>query len=377
MSIEPIQEKHLKDLHDLIRTFKDRMSHLVGPSLMEFFPLPPADYQDLPPDRVAGYVNDCHTVLRHVKGLYDFFMERVVEGVTSAPSPDSSPGDLQRLSYRFEVRRLTRFPDQRPVFIVGARYSGTRTMTESLRSGAGWFGWPEGHLFATLPVLLSAVSKTWQDICDYEGEPKDSFALGQVDVYRILNHMVQLANQTYADAPGAREGGRWVDNSPGTEGLIVVPLLGHLYPNAKFIFMHCQPLRSIRSHLQGHPQASVEFAGMMWILSMRSWYQVRKSLRSENFLELGLVDLIRNTDDTVGRLASLLGLTDRQAGAVRSFIISQRPRFASPEQLTGGYLEDTDWPEVVRNWFKEIGEPTARYWGYQLTRPAGVPTSND
>jgi sulfotransferase family protein len=371
MSIEPIQEKHLKDLHELLRTFKARMAYLVGPALVEFIPQPPADYENLPPERVPGYVHDCHTVLRHVKSLYDFFMERLVDEVRAAPPPAGHPSDVKRLGYRFDVGRLTRFPDQRPVFVVGARHSGTTTMANALRAATDWFGWTEGHLFATLPVLLSTLSQTWQDLYNYEGEPKEAFALGQVDLYRMLDHIAQFANQTYTDAPGAREAGRWVDNSPGPEDLMAVPLLGHLYPQGKFLFMHCHPLRAIRTHLQRNPPDSVELAGMMWILAMRCWYKVRKSLRPENFLELSLVDLIWHTGSAMDRLTPFLGLTARQAQALNDFIIGHRPKYESPGELTELRPDDTGWPEVVRSWFQEIGASTARYWGYPLTQTTG------
>jgi hypothetical protein len=366
MSLEPIQEQHLRGLQQLLKLLKDRLTNLVGPALTEFFPLPPADTQSLPADQ---QVRDCHSVLRHVKGIYDFVMERLVEEAMAAPAPGEP--EPQRMGYRFDVSRLARFPDQRPVFVVGARYSGAGTLSKALCAGADWLGWEEGHLFSTLPFILSTIKKTWDEVGKYETGPKEDYALGQVDAYQIMNQILQVTNRTYAGAAAARHVPRWVDNSPTIEGVMVVPLLGQVYPQAKFIFLHRHPLRSVLSYLQDNPNDSVELAGMMWVLAMRAWYQVRKSLTPDRFLEIGLADLVLRTEHVSERLSPFLGLTEAQARAVQDAVASRRAKYAEgPESPADLYLAETGWPEVVQAWFREVGETTARYWGYQLARPA-------
>src|SRR5947207_7086808 len=56
-----------------------------------------------------------------------------------------------------DLLRISQYPNERPVFVLGAARSGTTALLRALRDGAGLFAWDEGHLFSSLPIMLAGI----------------------------------------------------------------------------------------------------------------------------------------------------------------------------------------------------------------------------
>src|SRR5438094_175206 len=70
-----------------------------------------------------------------------------------------------------DLQRISQYPQERPVFVLGAARSGTTALLRALRDGAGLFAWDEGHLFSSLPVMLAGIRGGWEQYAASKPHP--------------------------------------------------------------------------------------------------------------------------------------------------------------------------------------------------------------
>ena len=111
-----------------------------------------------------------------------------------------------------------------------------------------------------------------------------------------------------------------------------------------------------------------------WLLSMTAWQAVKRCLQPGDFIELRQSSLSLDTDDAAAQLGNLLQLSPDQVAGVTKYLRTSRPEAtATPDDGGSVYLEDLDWPEVVKEWCVQTVRPTAEAWGYQLLRAHDEP----
>jgi glycosyltransferase involved in cell wall biosynthesis len=296
---------------------------------------------------------------------------------TTAAMPARRSANSKPAAYPFDLRRLRSFPEARPVFVLGPPRSGTSAMVNALRVGAGYFGWNEGYLFSLLPPLLGAVTTRWQQLLDLHrvaSTRTEYYAIGQVDVYAILDTVVRQFHQVYEQGIATSGAGRWVDKTPNVDQLLALPLVSHLYPQARFIFMHRHPLKFLLSWMRKFPETPVEAGVLSWELSHHLWQRYRPGLPRGTYIEVHQEHLALCTVDVVAQLTALLDLNEAQAQSVRAYLAQQRPeRTDSINDADDLVLEDLDWPTDLKEKIRAACTPLAEPLGYQISRHrAGV-----
>ena len=107
---------------------------------------------------------------------------------------------------------------------------------------------------------------------------------------------------------------------------------------------------------------------MNWVLAMNAWAEFKTILKPGSFLEVPQSYLSVLTDAVVDELTRLLDLTEQQTKGVQDYLQTQRPESTrSSDDTQELSLDRVDWSPVVKRWFQEAVEPTARAWGYRLT----------
>jgi hypothetical protein len=274
----------------------------------------------------------------------------------------------------FDVAKLKQFADVQPVFILGASRTGTTAVAGALEKSLNAFRFLEGHLFHLLPPMLSGIKSSWDNLRCGEGEKDYVRGQDRVDIYQTLNDVITAFNSVYATSAAAAGRSRWLDKTPSHETILAVPILAHMYPQAKFIFMHRHPIKRAISFLkkfENFPEATMQSAIIGWEAAMHFWPQVRGGLREGAWIEIAQPDLQLKTDDVIESLTTLLSLTPQQAQAARNYLLSERPEStASSEDAAEITLDDLDWPAEFKAWCRQTCEATASAWGYRLDRSA-------
>jgi len=351
---------HLKGLYEIVKISSFRES--APPDLADW----PSARQEAQVEKLRG------TVKRELAAGLDRVRSSLKE-MMSADSGLHDPSGPQSPA-RYPMNRLAQFSEQRPIFVVGATRSGTTALGNALRSAPRMFGWLEGHLFPKLLWMLRAALRTWEKVLEADGNKRnDEMAFCHFDVYDMLNRMVRSVNDLYTMNAGKNGAARWIDKTPNPGMIETVPLLRHLYPQAKFLFMHRDPIRRTLSRmsprLQNQYPLCLERVIFEWVFIMCGWRLMREYLGAGSFREISQPDLSLNTAHVVDELAGFLELSGEQADSVRRFLTTQRPQATGiSRDDTQVYLEDVSWTLAIKEWILDFVEPVAQEWGYCLTR---------
>jgi Sulfotransferase family len=269
--------------------------------------------------------------------------------------------------HRIELGQIVQFTDISPVFVLGLTRSGTSAMTGALLDGAGLFGWREGHLFPLLGDLLLRVKRHWDELVHYSyapGFPREEYALGQLDIHQVLNAVVATFDRVYRGRATA-----WVDKTATVEAVLAAPLLKHIYPRAKFIYMHRHPIKLALSRDKKFPDCSLQYSFRLWAECMEAWTRVRTCLPPDCYEEVAQLELSRQPEAVVERIAALLNLSAPQQEGMRAALLGPRLEYtgSSPDGVELS-LEDTGWNRSDRKACVTLCGAQARLWGYRLSR---------
>jgi hypothetical protein len=370
VSLEPEAKQrgqHVEQLQKLIWGLRARWGNVFGPEVGNVASILSSNFGSLSPEKQEARCRETHAALGQMKDHWESHVRQLARETVSASDPSR-----QKPAYPFHVSRLVQLSDSSPVFVLGAPRSGTTAMGKALRTGADLFGWDEGHVFPRLPFLLSANVKAWEEQLQFnKQEQNESCALGNFDIYQVLNQVIRAYDQFYAEAAARAGKTRWVDKTPTVEALLAVPLLNHLYPKARFVFMHRHPVKRVLSRLR-RPDSlpgSVEATTMNWLIAMNTWTEVKHVLRPDSYLEVRQPDLSLRSSEVASDVGRLLDLADAQVEGLRDYWATERPEATqSSADAEDVCLEDVDWPEAVKGWVHQVLDPTAQVWGYRLTR---------
>jgi len=241
-------------------------------------------------------------------------------------------------------------------------------MLRALRDGAGFFAWSEGHLFSALPPLLSGIRFHLQSYADSKADARGEYAINHLDVYRALNAFTGAFDHAYSAATRKSAALRWADKTPDAALLLAVPLLARIYPNGRFIFLHRHPLKLIRSRLKKFPTSPIESGINAWAATMEIWRELKPLLPASAYIEIAQEQMLSSPASVVDQLRHPLGLTDREVAGMVDYLQRERPEATSSGEDADVFLEDFDWPGVIKAWFITMCQPAAKAYGYRTQR---------
>ncbi|MBI5101815.1 MAG: sulfotransferase [Nitrospirae bacterium] len=317
-------------------------------------------------------------------------------------SPDNLYGGDERLAsresprdrYEFRLEKLTGFPEEKPIFVLGAGRSATSAMTGALMDGLNISGWHEGHVFPLLRQLLYKLFEKWREVAG-PSLPGDSTNkrppwFPENIMYDMLDAVVKkIVLQSKKDIQNYV----WMDKTPDDRMVHCVDLLLHLFPHGRFIFLRRNPVPlalSRRRKFQEPPIVSF----VVWAKCIDAWEKARTLLREGQFEEFDQRDLTRDTVRVVERLRKLIPFEEEERRRTMAYLTTERPEFTLgriPPSLyvdvsddrrkhrrevlfynlldyEEKFLEDTDWSGLERDLFLGIcGERGTKY-GYSFHR---------
>ena len=313
----------------------------------------------------AAELKRLRRTLADLNGSFESFLTRAANAANQSRLNGGA-----RLPFPFDGSRIRSFPDQQPVFVVGAGRSGTTAIANALREGAGYPGWVEGHVYSMLPRLILTMREL-RDTAVEENGTISALGVGHLDDYDVLNDVIETYHQVCAEQALEHGLARWVDKTPGPRALTAVPILKLVYPNARFVFMHRHPVNRALSWLRyvTFPFKSPEAAMTSWLLTMTAWQAVKRCLPARDYVELAQSSLSLQSAQTAQQVGALLQLQGDQIDGVRTYLENARPEATVvPDDARAIFLDDVDWPDVVKEWCEQTTSTTAQAWGYRLKR---------
>lgn len=138
----------------------------------------------------------------------------------------------------------------RPTFVIGPYRSGTSILTWAIGQHpniwpleeTGWIGLYGTGALAGYDVVRSA-PRNYFDINQISLAEYMAHAGGSIDEFILTTSARQAEN--LGSANGAASKRRWVDGTPGNT--YYIPLLRHLFPAAKFLFLLRDPIDTVAS----------------------------------------------------------------------------------------------------------------------------------
>jgi hypothetical protein len=266
-----------------------------------------------------------------------------------------------------EWQHLIKFPEERPVFIVGMSRSGTSAITSALLLGAKLPGYPEGHLFNVMQQLVEGMWGTWEDVVRKLGPDRSpTNAIGNYNIFTAINQVITTFHNVYHEGVSSSN---WVDKTTDTKGIRAVPLLSHIYPQGKFILMHRHPIKVVLSRLKKFPDLQPRQSFVEWNQCLHYWMQAKGELQAHSFAEVAQRDLACRPQQVAALLRRFLSLSPEQEEGICTTLKTERPQFTgSSSDLEEVYLEDCNWREEDKTLFLALCEQGARELGYPVLR---------
>ena len=118
------------------------------------------------------------------------------------------------------LSRLRQYPEDRPVFVLGAARSGTTALRSAIESGAACAGWGEGHVFPFMHDLLNEMLGSWVShnayfFKSYSPDSVTGNTIASLDMYEVVNATVERFVELHRRHFGF---GVWVEQDAHAEG---------------------------------------------------------------------------------------------------------------------------------------------------------------
>lgn len=262
-----------------------------------------------------------------------------------------------------------------PIFIMGRQRTGTSIVWRALRA-AGFFGFPEGHLWFDLVGCFAR----FRDPEYKQGLRQEIFTLGsgrRLELERRFALLIDGFHRNHLPSDLVR----WVDKSPGRYSVVLAPMLAELFPQSQFIFVMRNPITTVNSAVNYVvKQETLEAARVFkifrvtcehWVQVMRTWRQVRPFLAGR-YIEVVQEHIVEAPDQVAERISRFLG-APQCADAMANVFKTRRENTAFPNRGVGDFFYPMDWTDEQKAMLTDICGEEMRAWGYPLDfdYPAG------
>lgn len=244
-----------------------------------------------------------------------------------------------------------------PVFILGSPRSGTSAMAAALRASTRYRGYDEGHLISLLPQLMATVAGHYRDAAQSLSSWTMLATVGQSHVEaRLRAAFIEMARARF-DTP------YWIDKTPSNHMIAGAPLLGAMWPHARFIFMKRRAIENIASRMRKFSGSVFETHCRDWSDAMQLWAEARGPLDGRT-REVDQLTLARQPDNVAAALSPFLGLSAAEETVFRKALAAQRTEQTGARVDATIGLAQTGWPAAEQELFRRICSPMMRLYGY-------------
>jgi hypothetical protein len=248
---------------------------------------------------------------------------------------------------------------QRPVFILGAKRSGTSAVTQALLRSGRYAGQEEGHLLGLVGRLIELVEQHYEVNETEVTEQRNTFITSVPEKYFFDSIRGVFAHLTLSVFPS----GYWIDKTPNSAMVQLAPLLKEIWPNAKFVFMKRRGIENLVSRSRKFPETAFRERCEDWRNVMEAWLRVRDDLSSAA-IEIEQLDLVREPDRLANDLARFLAIPDAEAARFREALVSDRPERSASNFGQIHDFESAGWSASEVKKFKEICGAMMAVYGY-------------
>ena len=204
------------------------------------------------------------------------------------------------------------FPDEKPIFVVGAGRSGTSAVQGALTQAVMLKGWNEGHLFPLAAILAGELKARAEELGLNTGEADQVWRAPFLEIQSLYkNHFCDEV---------------WVDKTPDSEMIRCIPILHSIYPQGRFIYMHRHPVSCVLSRQRKFGE-SFELACHAWAHSVRAWDETKRGLHCGSYVELSQTELTIDSRAAAQKIGNLLQLNQADLEATTEYFSSSRPEF--------------------------------------------------
>jgi hypothetical protein len=195
-----------------------------------------------------------------------------------------------------------------PVFVIGYAPDAATLLTRCLIAHAGLAGHEQGML---LPLLLQLHRTVTQFFRTGLAAAGPDALIRHVDAQAFTPPIRRMFIDIMAAHHGSAD---WIDNTQGLAGIQLVPMLGTLWPRARFIFLASRVFETIAASPQ---PASLREQTVAWARGMQQWQDTRRKL-AKSCVTLDRHELLSDPHAAAAELASFLQLDESQAAALSS-----------------------------------------------------------
>lgn len=253
-----------------------------------------------------------------------------------------------------------------PLFIVGAKRSGTTAMLRACKTVLGYSGSVEGHVWQSLSVLKTHFRDLIRDFGGEDVKGIQGFSVITMRHDDLIGTYAALLWERHVAMYGD---GPLVDKTPDPAMIRACPVIKHHIPDARFIFMKRRGIENVLSRGRRFPEQPFEAACKAWAQSMEAWLYVRERLGGD-YLEIDRRDLLVDPLRTAAAIAKFLdaGPTDKLA----QFFTQTFAEATTPAQSTDYIaLDKADWTDEQKNIFAETCGAAMRCFGYEMEGSEG------
>lgn len=306
--------------------------------------------------------NQWHALPRHLKiGAWPNQLPVLIDS-TWEPTEARNTKPVQDTPFWSSTLKEASFDEKesRPVFVLGAARSGTTAMGMALEKGTRYQGFPEGHALDIATRLISAVNAHFErkdayiparDMASYHmGRIEHSFF--EQEIITMLKRLTERYTTPF-----------WYDKTPTYQMIASVPILAHIWPHAKFIFMKRRGLENMRSRIRKFSQMNFYGSCQDWALIMAGWRTIHQTIAGR-FIELDQRSLSIAPESTAEALGGLLALDPSEVESVANVLRHERPESTGSSESLITDIAELNWTEKQIETFREICGPQMEAYGY-------------
>jgi hypothetical protein len=246
-------------------------------------------------------------------------------------------------------------PDGLQVFIVGSPRSGTSITFYAMRKVMQLPGLGESHVF---PIFQRMIHDFYRYATEFS-ENKEVLA-HNLDTRLFKNSLFNYIRELYARVYA---GNRWVDKTPGGEGVRGIPLIMDAFPDAKIIIARRTGIETVNS-IRKKFSLPFDHACNIWTVAAKETMQIRQL--GIGVLEVDQFDMTNNPINTGQRLSSFLGHPEKAAEMAEFFASTRTDQLSKHDWSRRVTLDDAGWTDAEKEMFVKICGPMMQAFGYPM-----------